>query len=75
LQAIHGNSAPVQILPVCRGGGHDWQRRIGGLCKQHFGTSAGLRQLHVEQDEDAQKRVMEYLVLADWAAQGQSPCS
>ena len=67
-QAVHGNSAPTQILPVYTKDGYDWPRLVGRLLKQHFGTSRALQQLCVEQDEAEQKRVMEYLALADWAA-------
>lgn len=67
-QAIHGKSTTAQILPVYTKDGHDWPRLIGRLLKQHFGTSRALQQLQVEQDEAEQKRVMEYLALADWAA-------
>ena len=67
-QAVHGNSAPTQILPVDTKDGYDWPRLVGRLLKQHFGTSRALQQLCVEQDEAEQNRVMEYLALADWAA-------
>jgi hypothetical protein len=67
-QAIHGTSTPAQILPVYTKDGYDWPRLIGRLLKQHFGASRALQQLHVEKDEAEQKRVMEYLALADWAA-------
>ena len=67
-QAVHGNSAPTQMLPVDTKDGYDWPRLVGRLLKQHFGTSRALQQLRVEQDEAEQKRVMEYLALADWAA-------
>lgn len=67
-QAIHGKSTTAQILPVYTKDGHDWPRLIGRLLKQHFGTSRALQQLQVEQDEAEQKRVMEYLALAGWAA-------
>ena len=67
-QAIHGKSTTAQTLPVYTKDGHDWPRLIGRLLKQHFGTSRALQQLQVEQDEAEQKRVMEYLALAGWAA-------
>ena len=67
-QAVHGDSKPTQILPVDTKDGYDWPRLVGRLLKQHFGTSRALQQLRVEQDEAEQKRVMEYLALADWAA-------
>lgn len=67
-QAIQGKSTAAQILPVYTKDGYDLPRLIGRLLKQHFGTSRALQQLRVEQDEDEQKRVMEYLALADWAA-------
>jgi hypothetical protein len=67
-QAVQGKSTAAQILPVYTKDGYDWPRLIGRLLKQHFGTSRALQQLQVEQDEAEQKRVMEYLALADWAA-------
>jgi hypothetical protein len=68
-QAIQGKSTAAQILPVYTKDGYDWPRLIGRLLKQHFGTVRALQQLQVEQDEAEQKRVMEYLALADWASQ------
>jgi len=67
-QAIQGKSTAAQILPVYTKDGYDWPRLVGRLLKQHFGTSRALQQLQVEQDEAEQKRVMEYLALADWSA-------
>lgn len=68
-QAIKGNSLPTQILPVYTKEGFDWPRLIGRLLLQHFGTSRALQHLRVETDESEQQRVIEYMALANWAAQ------
>ncbi|MDP2378711.1 hypothetical protein [Reyranella sp.] len=67
-QAVQGDSLPTQILPVYNSGGYDWPRLIGRLLLQHFGASRALQKLRVEQDEGEQRRVIEYLALASWAA-------
>jgi hypothetical protein len=66
-EAVRGPSQPQQILPVYHLDGFDWPRLIGRLLIQHFGTSRALQNLHVEQDEGEQQRVVEYLALATWA--------
>lgn len=68
-QAIKGISLATQILPVYAKEGFDWPRLIGRLLVQHFGTSRALQHLHVELDEGEQQRVIEYMALANWAAQ------
>lgn len=67
-QPVRGTAAPAQILPVHTKDGYDWPRLVGRLLKQHFGTARALQSLRVEQDETEQKRVLEYLSMADWAA-------
>lgn len=67
-QPIKGTPAPDQILPIHTKDGYDWPRLVGRLLRQHFGTARALQNLRVEQDETEQKRVLEYLAMADWAA-------
>lgn len=67
-QPIKGTHAPDQILPIHTKDGYDWPRLVGRLLRQHFGTARALQDLRVEQDETEQKRVLEYLAMADWAA-------
>lgn len=67
-QPISGVSSASQILPVYNVGGHDWPRLIGRLLTLHFGTARALQYLTVEPDEAEQQRVIEYLALANWAA-------
>lgn len=67
-QPVRGTAALAQILPVHTKDGYDWPRLVGRLLKQHFGTARALQSLRVEQDETEQKRVLEYLAMADWAA-------
>jgi hypothetical protein len=67
-QPIKGTPAPDQILPIHTKDGYDWPRLVGRLLRQHFGTARALQDLRVEQDETEQKRVLEYLAMADWAA-------
>jgi hypothetical protein len=68
-QAVNGISFATQILPVYAKEGFDWPRLIGRLLLQHFGTSRAIQQLRVEPDEGEQQRVIEYMALANWAAQ------
>ncbi|MCX7298886.1 MAG: hypothetical protein NTX73_00600 [Rhodobacterales bacterium] len=67
-QPIRGAALPTQILPIHTKDSYDWPRLIGRLLKQHFGTARALQTLHVAQDESEQKRILEYLAMADWAA-------
>lgn len=67
-QPIRGVAAVTQILPIHTKDGYDWPRLVGRLLRQHFGTARALQSLRVEQDETEQKRVLEYLAMADWAA-------
>lgn len=67
-QPIRGAALPTQILPIHTKDSYDWPRLIGRLLKQHFGTARALQTLQVAQDEGEQKRVLEYLAMADWAA-------
>ncbi|CAN7758779.1 hypothetical protein LJR257_006773 [Ensifer adhaerens] len=66
---ISGKPTDSQILPVYKIDGHDWPRLIGRLLLLHFGTARALQNLTVEPDEAEQQRVVEYLALANWAAQ------
>lgn len=69
-QPISGKATPSQILPIYKIDGHDWPRLIGRLLLLHFGSATGaLQHLTVEPDEAEQHRVIEYLVLANWAGQ------
>ena len=67
-QPIRGAALPTQILPIHTKDSYDWPRLVGRLLKQHFGTARALQKLQVAQDEGEQKRVLEYLAIADWAA-------
>lgn len=67
-QPIRGEALPTQILPIHTKESYDWPRLVGRLLKQHFGTARALQTLQVAQDEAEQKRVIEYLAMADWAA-------
>ncbi|GGF85776.1 hypothetical protein SAMN05216376_12710 [Mameliella alba] len=67
-QPIRGAALPTQILPIHTKDSYDWPRLVGRLLKQHFGTARALQTLQVAQDEGEQKRVLEYLAMADWAA-------
>jgi hypothetical protein len=67
-QPIQGEALPTQILPIHTKGSYDWPRLVGRLLNQHFGTARALQTLQVAQDETEQKRVLEYLAMADWAA-------
>ncbi|WP_171177351.1 hypothetical protein [Ruegeria sp. HKCCD8929] len=67
-QPIRGEALPNQILPIHTKGSYDWPRLVGRLLNQHFGTARALQTLQVAQDETEQKRVLEYLAVADWAA-------
>lgn len=67
-QPIRGAALPTQILPIHTKDSHDWPRLVGRLLKQHFGTARALQTLQVAEDEAEQKRVLEYLAMADWAA-------
>jgi hypothetical protein len=67
-QPIEGAALPTQILPIHTKDSYDWPRLVGRLLKQHFGTARALQTLQVAQDEAEQKRVLEYLAMADWAA-------
>lgn len=67
-QPIRGDALPTQILPIHTKDSYDWPRLVGRLLKQHFGTARALQKLQVAQDEGEQKRVLEYLAMADWAA-------
>jgi hypothetical protein len=67
-QPIRGPALPTQVLPIHTKEIYDWPRLIGRLLKQHFGTARALQTLHVAQDEGEQKRVLEYLAMANWAA-------
>lgn len=67
-QPISGAALPTQILPIHTKDSYDWPRLVGRLLKQHFGTARALQTLQVSQDEGEQKRVLEYLAIADWAA-------
>jgi hypothetical protein len=68
-KAVKGISLATQILPVYVKEGFDWPRLVGRLLMQHFGVSSALQQLQVELDEGEQQRVIEYMALANWAAQ------
>ncbi len=67
-QPIRGVALPTQILPIHTKDSYDWPRLVGRLLKQHFGTARALQTLQVAHDEGEQKRVLEYLAMADWAA-------
>lgn len=67
-QPIRGAAQATQILPVYTKDSYDWPRLVGRLLKQHFGTARALQTLRVAQDETEQKRVLEYLAMAAWAA-------
>lgn len=67
-QPIHGAALPTQILPIHTKDSYDWPRLVGRLLKQHFGTARALQTLQMAQDDAEQKRVLEYLAIADWAA-------
>jgi hypothetical protein len=67
-QPIRGPALATQILPIHTKDSYDWPRLVGRLLKQHFGTTRALQTLQVAQDETEQKRVLEYLAMADWAA-------
>lgn len=67
-QPISGSFSSSQILPIYTPDGHDWPRLIGRLLVQHFGATRALQNLSVEPDESEQQRVIEYLALANWAA-------
>jgi len=67
-QPILGAASATQILPIYAKDSYDWPRLIGRLLKQHFGTVLALQTLQVAQEEAEQKRVLEYLAMADWAA-------
>jgi hypothetical protein len=67
-QPVRGTAAATQILPVHTKDGYDWPRLVGRLLRQHFGTARALQGLRVEQDETEQRRVLEYLAMADWGA-------
>ena len=67
-QPVRGSALATQILPVHTKNGYDWPRLVGRLLRQHFGTARALQTLRVSQDESEQKRVIEYLATADWAA-------
>lgn len=67
-QPIRGAALPTQILPIHTKDSYDWPRLVGRLLKQHFGTARALQTLQVAQDDGEQKRVLEYLAMADWAA-------
>nr|WP_321981835.1 hypothetical protein [uncultured Cohaesibacter sp.] len=67
-QPIQGKALPTQILPIYTKDGYEWPRLVGRLLSLHFGTVRALQNLQVAQDETEQKRVLEYLAMADWAA-------
>ena len=67
-QPTIGAALATQILPVHTKNGYDWPRLIGRLLRLHFGTARALQTLQVSQNEDEQKRVIDYLAMADWAA-------
>lgn len=67
-QPIQGKALPTQILPIHTKESYDWPRLVGRLLNQHFGTARALQNLQVAHDETEQKRVLEYLATADWAA-------
>jgi hypothetical protein len=67
-QPVRGIAVATQILPVHTKDGYDWPRLVGRLLRQHFGTARAIQSLRVEQDETEQKRVLEYLAMADWGA-------
>ncbi|GGD85515.1 hypothetical protein GCM10011515_01480 [Tsuneonella deserti] len=57
------------ILPVADKSGHDWPRLLGRLLMQHFGTFLALKDLRIEETENEQLRVLEYLATAYFASQ------
>ncbi|MGF6862727.1 hypothetical protein ABIE69_003317 [Rhodobacteraceae bacterium MBR-64] len=67
-QPIRGVALATQILPIHTKDSYDWPRLVGRLLKQHFGAARALQTLQVAQDDNEQKRVLEYLAVAAWAA-------
>ncbi|WP_240006239.1 hypothetical protein [Pseudaquidulcibacter saccharophilus] len=67
-QPIRGKPRKPQILPLYTREGFDWPRLICRILFCHFGRFQVWNNLVLEPNEDEQNRVIEYLVIANWAA-------
>ncbi|MEL7781670.1 hypothetical protein AAG607_01405 [Citromicrobium bathyomarinum] len=67
-QPVDGAAAGEGTLPLADKSGHGWARLLGRLLMQHFGTFLAVQDLRLEEDENEQLRVIEYLATAYFAA-------
>ncbi|MBN9278768.1 MAG: hypothetical protein J0I57_14240, partial [Hyphomicrobium sp.] len=66
-QSAGGGDNELHVLPISGKSG-DWPRLLGRLLNQHFKAIRALHVLDVEADEEEQRRVLEYLAVARYAA-------
>ncbi|WJY19931.1 hypothetical protein QQS45_06910 [Alteriqipengyuania flavescens] len=59
-----GTAVGAGTLPLADKKGYGWARLLGRLLMQHFGTFLALQALRLEEDENEQLRVIEYLATA-----------
>lgn len=76
LQVVLNYAEPVDAaetgggtLPLADKAGHGWARLLGRLLMQHFGAFVALKDLRLEEDENEQLRVIEYLATAYFASE------
>lgn len=68
-EPLRGEADGHGFLQVSDNLGHGWPRLLGRLLMQHFGTFLALQHLRLEEDENEQLRVLEYLATAYFASQ------
>lgn len=68
-EPVAGGLGRRNALPISDKSNHGWPRLIGRLLMQHFGTFRALQDIRLEEDENEQDRILEYLAVAYFAAQ------